>query len=50
MADWADPRWLDRWHAEGPEAVRRALVRALDDAVTQHLNDPTRPCQNPGPD
>jgi precorrin-2 dehydrogenase/sirohydrochlorin ferrochelatase len=49
LADWADPRWLDLWHADGPEAVRRALARALDDAVMQLPDDPTRPCQNPGP-
>jgi len=47
LADWADPRWLDLWLSDGPEAVRRALVRALDDAVTRHTHDPTRPCQNP---
>jgi precorrin-2 dehydrogenase/sirohydrochlorin ferrochelatase len=34
LADWADPRWLDRWQADGPEAVRRALVQALDDVST----------------
>jgi precorrin-2 dehydrogenase/sirohydrochlorin ferrochelatase len=30
LADWADPRWLDLWRSEGPDAVRRALVRRLD--------------------
>ena len=33
MADWADPRWLDLWTAEGPDAVRRRLAQALDDAA-----------------
>jgi precorrin-2 dehydrogenase/sirohydrochlorin ferrochelatase len=28
----ADPRWLDLWQAEGPEAVRRALRDALERA------------------
>jgi precorrin-2 dehydrogenase/sirohydrochlorin ferrochelatase len=52
LREWADPRWLDLWHAEGPEAVRRALVRALDDAVTQQRpgSGHTRPCQESGPD
>jgi siroheme synthase-like protein len=30
LADWADPRWIDLWLAEGPEAVRRALGDRLD--------------------
>jgi siroheme synthase-like protein len=34
LAGWADPRWLDRWRTDGPEAVRRALVRALDEAMS----------------
>jgi siroheme synthase-like protein len=33
MADWADPRWLDLWERDGPEAVRRALGRAIDEAA-----------------
>ncbi|MBV8556933.1 MAG: hypothetical protein JO116_15330 [Planctomycetaceae bacterium] len=33
LADWADPRWLDILTAEGPDAVRRRLARALDDAA-----------------
>lgn len=49
MTDWADPRWLDLWIAEGPDAVRRALARALDDAADGDARDPTRPCQNPAP-
>jgi precorrin-2 dehydrogenase / sirohydrochlorin ferrochelatase len=49
LADWADPRWLDLWQADGPEAVRRALVQALDDMLTQAIPGPTRPCQNSEP-
>jgi siroheme synthase-like protein len=57
LADWADPRWLDLWLRDGPEAVRQALVRALDEAATQHgCPDPNtadtpssiRPCENSG--
>lgn len=33
LVDWANPRWLDLWTASGPEAVRRGLVRSLDDAM-----------------
>jgi precorrin-2 dehydrogenase / sirohydrochlorin ferrochelatase len=33
MAAWADPRWLDLWERDGPEAVRRALERAIDEAA-----------------
>jgi siroheme synthase-like protein len=33
LADWADPRWLDLWQTEGPEAVRRALACQLDEAA-----------------
>ncbi len=33
LADWAEPRWLDLWTAESPDAVRRRLTRALDDAA-----------------
>lgn len=29
LTAWADPRWLDLWTAEGPEAVRRALLAEL---------------------
>ena len=32
LADWADPRRLAAWTNEGPEAVRRDLLRALDEA------------------
>ena len=31
LADCADPRWLDRWRAEGPEAVRLALLQAIEE-------------------
>ena len=30
LASWADARWLDLWDAEGPEAVRRRLLEALE--------------------
>lgn len=30
LADWADPRWLELWQTEGPEAVRRALVERIE--------------------
>ena len=30
MADWADPRWIDLWQAQGPAAVRLALNERLD--------------------
>ncbi|SIO39283.1 precorrin-2 dehydrogenase / sirohydrochlorin ferrochelatase [Singulisphaera sp. GP187] len=30
LADWADPRWIELWRAEGPEAVRRALGERLE--------------------
>ena len=32
LAAWADPRWLETWANDGPEAVRRGLLRALDEA------------------
>jgi siroheme synthase-like protein len=32
---WSDPRWLDRWKAEGPEAVRSALRATIDVATTR---------------
>src|SRR5437016_1753800 len=35
LTDWADPRWLDLWQSAGPETVRQALGRALDEAVEQ---------------
>src|SRR5262245_17829225 len=33
LADWADLRRLDLWASEGPEAVRRDLLRALEEAA-----------------
>lgn len=30
LTDWADPRWIDLWRVEGPEAVRLALVDRLE--------------------
>lgn len=30
LAEWADPRWIELWLAEGPEAVRSALEDRLD--------------------
>jgi siroheme synthase-like protein len=33
LADWADLRWLESWANDGPEAVRRGLLRALDEAT-----------------
>jgi siroheme synthase-like protein len=30
LAGWADPRWLAVWESEGPEAVRREFLRALE--------------------
>ncbi len=30
MADWADPRWLDLYARDGPEGVRREIIRVLD--------------------
>ena len=45
LTGWADPRWLDLWRADGPEAVRRALIGTLEDALTPHTPDPTRPCE-----
>lgn len=32
LAQWADPAWLDRIEAEGPEAIRRSLLADLDPA------------------
>jgi siroheme synthase-like protein len=32
LEEWADPRWLSIWDEQGPDAVRRALRRRLDDA------------------
>jgi len=29
--DWADPRWLSLWTEQGPDAVRQALLRRIDD-------------------
>ena len=33
LREGADPGWLDRLRVEGPEAVKEALRRALDEAV-----------------
>jgi precorrin-2 dehydrogenase/sirohydrochlorin ferrochelatase len=30
LTDWADPRWLDLWQREGPEAVRSGLIAILE--------------------
>ena len=30
LSDWADPRWLSLYDADGPDAVRAELLRALD--------------------
>jgi precorrin-2 dehydrogenase / sirohydrochlorin ferrochelatase len=30
LADWADPRWLDRFIADGPDVLRAAILRAVD--------------------
>lgn len=35
LADWADPRWLDLWRTDGPGAVRRALVRTMEAAISR---------------
>ncbi len=35
LADWADPRWLERCRTDGPDAVRAALRQCLDDASSQ---------------
>jgi len=44
LASWADPRLLDLWSAEGPEAVRRALEAAIRDAAAQRSHpDPLPP-------
>ncbi len=49
LADWAEPRWLELWTNEGPEATRQALGRSLEEAVvrqeTHGDGDDTRPCQ-----
>lgn len=29
LEGWADPRWLAAWESDGPEAVRRQLLRGL---------------------
>lgn len=43
LADWANPRWIELWRAEGVEAVRRALLddleRARRDADISTLRD-----------
>jgi siroheme synthase-like protein len=52
LAGWADPRWLDLWTSAGPEAVRQALVRALEDAAEPAppgASETTRPCQETDP-
>lgn len=41
LTDAADPRWLDLWVSDGPEAVRRALLRALDEAAASPPAGPT---------
>jgi siroheme synthase-like protein len=33
LADWADPRWLELWASDGPEAVRDALLRGIAEAA-----------------
>jgi hypothetical protein len=33
LTSWADPRWLDLWQSDGPEAVRTALHAELEDAA-----------------
>ncbi len=33
LAAWADPRWLDLYRAEGADAVRAELLRAIDGEV-----------------
>jgi siroheme synthase-like protein len=32
LADWGDPRHLAAWETQGPEAVRRTLLRVLDES------------------
>lgn len=51
MADWADPRWIDLWLAEGPGAVRRELGNRLEreQAGTASPHDPA-PGESQGPD
>jgi precorrin-2 dehydrogenase / sirohydrochlorin ferrochelatase len=39
LAGWADPRWLDLWAAEGPEAVRSELVRRIDEEEARSRRD-----------
>jgi siroheme synthase-like protein len=34
LAGWADPRWLDLWRTDGPEAVRRVLMEAIEGAAS----------------
>jgi siroheme synthase-like protein len=51
FTSWANAHWLELWTSAGPEAVRQALVRSLDEAVEQQHKpqeadtDATRPCQ-----
>jgi siroheme synthase-like protein len=33
LAEWGDPRWLALWAEQGPEAVRRALERRLEESA-----------------
>jgi siroheme synthase-like protein len=30
LEDWADPRWLELWAKQGPDAVRRALLERVE--------------------
>ncbi len=34
LSHWADPRWLDRLRADGPDALRAALLNAVDAATS----------------
>ncbi|QDV37371.1 precorrin-2 dehydrogenase/sirohydrochlorin ferrochelatase family protein [Tautonia plasticadhaerens] len=41
LRDWSGPRWLDRWRLEGPEAVRAAMLAALEVAAeSPGIDDP----------
>jgi precorrin-2 dehydrogenase/sirohydrochlorin ferrochelatase len=50
LADWADPRWIDLWLAEGPEAVRRALGDRLDREEGPAIPTSPLPGEARGPD
>ena len=43
LASWADPRLLDLWAAEGPEAIRRDLEDSLEAAARGRANRSPRP-------